>query len=86
MKIHLDITGKALAKPDFAMLRAGLAAVQASTPTATASDRANISTDPAEALMRMFGDRVSDAKDASALHGSFNPGSVPDENDDEMQK
>ena len=51
MKIHLDMTGRPLAKPDFAQLRAGLAAAQATTPTATANDKASTHLDLAEALM-----------------------------------
>jgi len=76
VKIHLDMTGKPLAKPDFAMLRAGLTAAQASTPTVAASDKAHVRLDPTEALTRLFGDYAADAKGAGALHGSFNPASV----------
>ena len=83
MKIHLDMTGKPLAKPDFAMLRAGLTAAQATTPTAAASDRAHSRLDLTEALTRLFGDQVANAKEAAALHGSFNPASVRDEEEDE---
>ena len=83
MKIHLDMTGKALAKPDFAMLRAGLAAAQAMTPTATASDRAQARLDLTEALSLLFGDRVPG--DAPALHGSFHPVPMRDGQDDETK-
>ena len=83
MKIHLDMTGSPLAKPDFAMLRAGLRAAQATTPTAAASDKAHSRLDLTEALTRLFGDQVADAKEAVALHGSFNPASVRDEGEDE---
>ena len=83
MKIHLDMTGKPLAKPDFAMLRAGLTAAQATTPTAAASDKAHSRLDLTEALTRLFGDQVADAKEAAALHGSFNPASVRGEEEDE---
>lgn len=76
MKIHLDMTGRPLAKPDFAMLRAGLTAAQATTPTVAASDKAHARLDLAEALTRLFGDDGSGAKGAVALHGSFNPASV----------
>ena len=76
VKIHLDMTGKSLAKPDFAMLRAGLTAAQASTPTVAASDKAHVPLDPTEALTRLFGDNAADAKGAGALHGSFNPASA----------
>jgi hypothetical protein len=82
VKIHLDMTGKELAKPDFAMLRAGLAAAQATTPTAAASDRAHAHVDLTEALTRLFGDRAAGSFEAATLHGSFNPASLPDENDD----
>jgi len=84
VKIHLDMTGSPLAKPDFAMLRAGLAAAQATTPTAAASDKAHSRLDLTEALTRLFGDQVADAKEAAALHGSFNPASVRDEDEDEI--
>ena len=84
MKIHLDMTGSPLAKPDFAMLRAGLRAAQATTPTAAASDKAHSRLDLAEALTRLFGDQVADAKEAVALHGSFNPASVRDEDENEI--
>ncbi len=83
MKIHLDMTGSPLAKPDFAMLRAGLRAAQATTPTAAASDKAHSRLDLTEALTRLFGDQVADAKEAAALHGSFNPASVRDEGEGE---
>ena len=76
MKIHLDMTGKPLAQLDFAMLRAGLTAAQATTPTATASDKAHARLDLTEALTRLFGDNAADAKGAGALHGSFNPASA----------
>jgi hypothetical protein len=77
------MTGKPLAKPDFAMLRAGLTAAQATTPTAAASDKAHSRLDLTEALTRLFGDQVANAKEAAALHGSFNPASVRDEEEDE---
>jgi hypothetical protein len=83
VKIHLDMTGKPLAKPDFAMLRAGLSAAQATTPTATASDKAHARLDLAEALTRLFGDNATDAKGTVALHGSFNPASVREEDEGE---
>jgi len=83
VKIHLDMTGKPLAKPDFAMLRAGLTAAQAITPTAAASDKAHARLDLTEALIRLFGDNAADAKEAGALHGSFNPASVRDEEEAE---
>ena len=83
MKIHLDMTGSPLAKPDFAMLRAGLAAAQAATPTAAASDKAHSHLDLTEALTRLFGDQAADAKEAAALHGSFNPVSVRDDGETE---
>jgi len=83
VKIHLDMTGRQLAKPDFAMLRAGLTAAQATTPTATASDKAHTRLDLAEALTRLFGDNAADAKGAVALHGSFNPASVREEDEPE---
>lgn len=79
VKIHLDMTGKPLAKPDFAMLRAGLTAAQATTPTAAASDKVHADLDLIEALARLFGDQAADGKGAGALHGSFNPASVRDE-------
>ena len=81
MKIHLDMTGKPLAKPDFAMLRAGLTAAQATTPNAAASAKAHAKLDLAEALTRLFGDNEAGAKGAGALHGSFNPASVREEDD-----
>ena len=84
MKIHLDMTGQPLAKPDFAMLRAGLRAAQATTPTAAASDKAHSRLDLTEALARLFGDQVANADEASALHGSFNPASVRDGEEDEI--
>ena len=84
MKIHLDMTGSPLAKPDFAMLRAGLRAAQATTPTAAASDKAHSRLDLTEALTRLFGDQVADAKETAALHGSFNPASVRDEDENEI--
>ena len=83
MKIHLEMTGKPLAKPDFAMLRAGLTAAQAATPTAAASDKAHARLDVTEALTRLFGDQVADPEEALALHGSFNPASVRDEDESE---
>jgi hypothetical protein len=83
VKIHLDMTGSPLAKPDFAMLRAGLTAAQATTPTAAASDKAHSRLDLTEALTRLFGDQVADAKEAAALHGSFNPASARDGEEDE---
>jgi hypothetical protein len=83
VKIHLDMTGRPLAKPDFAMLRAGLAAAQATTPTAAASDKAHAHLDPTEALTRLFGDQAADAKEAAVLHGSFNPVSA---REDEAEK
>lgn len=83
MKIHLDMSGKPLAKPDFAMLRAGLTAAQATTPTAAASDKAHAHLDLVEALARLFGDDAADGKGADALHGSFNPASVRDEDETE---
>ncbi len=73
VKIHLDMTGQPLGGPDFAMLRAGLRAAQASTPTAAASDRAYARLDLAEALTRLFGDQVIDAPEAAGLHGRFHP-------------
>jgi hypothetical protein len=76
VKIHLDMTGTPLAKPDFAMLRAGLKAAAATTPTATASDKAHARLDLTEALIRLFGDEAGGARGADALHGSFNPASV----------
>jgi hypothetical protein len=76
------MTGKPLAKSDFAMLRAGLAAAQATTPTAAASDKAHSHLDLTEALTRLFGDQAADAKETLALHGSFNPGSVRDGQDE----
>lgn len=79
MKIHLDMTGKPLAKPDFAMLRAGLTAAQATTPTAAASDKAHARLDLTEALIRLFGENAADVRGTDALHGSFNPASVRDE-------
>jgi hypothetical protein len=84
VKIHLDMTGRPLAKPDFAQLRAGLAAAQATTPTAAANDKANSHFDLAEALTRLFGDQVADAKEAAALHGSFHPGSARDEDETQI--
>jgi hypothetical protein len=83
VKIHLDMTGKPLAKPDFAMLRAGLTAAAATTPTAAASDKAHARLDLTEALIRLFGDDAADAKGAVALHGSFNPASVREEGETE---
>lgn len=76
------MTGKQLAKSDFAMLRAGLAAAQATTPTATASDKAHSHLDLTEALTRLFGDNATDGKDTLALHGSFNPVSVREDHDE----
>ncbi|HWI85207.1 MAG TPA: hypothetical protein VNT42_02630, partial [Sphingomonas sp.] len=61
MKIHLDMTGSRLAQPDFAMLRAGIAAAQATTPTAAASEVAHNHFDLAEALTRLFADRATGA-------------------------
>ncbi len=84
MKIHLDMTGKPLDRLDFAMLRAGLTAAQATTPTATASDKAHTQFDLTECLTRLFGDNAADATAVVALHGSFNPASVRDE--DEAEK
>ena len=84
MKIHLDMTGSPLGKPDFAMLRAGLTAAQATTPTVAASDKAHARLDLAEALTRLFGDNAADARGAVALNGSFNPASVREE--DEAEK
>ena len=84
VKIHLDMTGRPLAKPDFAQLRAGFAAAQATTPTATANDKATTHLDLAEALTRLFGDQAADAKEAVALHGSFNPGSVRDADETQL--
>jgi len=84
VKIHLDMTGSPLGKPDFAMLRAGLTAAQATTPTAAASDKAYARLDLAEALTRLFGDNAADATGAVALNGSFNPASVREE--DEAEK
>jgi hypothetical protein len=86
VKIHFDMTGKALAKPDFAMLRAGLTAAQASTPTGAASDRAQRPLDLTEALTLLFGDRVPGGKEAAALHGSFNPASVREEPEDGSER
>ena len=80
------MTGKPLAKPDYAMLRAGLAAAQASTPTAAASDRKHPPLDLTEALTLLFGDRVPDAPQTAALHGSFNPASVREEGDDGSER
>ena len=79
MKIHLDMTGKAVAKPDFALLRAELAAAQAATPTAAASGRARTHVRPTEALTRLFGDQVADQVGFTALHGSFHPASAHEE-------
>jgi hypothetical protein len=84
VKIPFDMTGKAVVKPDFAMLRAGLAAVQAATPTAAASGKAHTRLDLTEALTRLFGDQVADAK--GALNGSFNPVSARDENGDGQER
>ena len=86
MKIHLDMTGKELARPDFAMLRAGLAAAQASTPTATANDRAHAPQDFAEALIRLFGDRAEGVTETRSLHGRFNPVTIHTDDGDEIQK
>ncbi len=86
MKIHLDMTGKPLAKPDFAMLRAGLAAAQATTPTAHASDQAQTRLDLTEALTRLFGDNLATPQEAAALQGSFNPASAREENDEATEK
>jgi len=83
VKIHLDMTGRPLAKPDFAMLRAGLAAAQATTPTAAASDKAHARLDLTEALTRLFGDNSADAEGAVALDGSYNPASVREEDEPE---
>lgn len=78
------MAGKELGKPDFAMLRAGLAAAQATTPTAAASDLAQAPHDLTEALTLLFGDQVTGTREAGALHGSFNPVSVrDDDNHDE---
>jgi hypothetical protein len=73
------MTGKALAKPDFALLRAELTAAQAATPTAAASGKARAHVRPTEALTRVFGDQVTDQVGFTALHGSFNPASVQEE-------
>lgn len=79
VKIHIDMAGKPLAEQDFAKLRAGISAAQATTPTAAASDRAHAQLDPTEALTRLFGDEVAGAAEKAALHGSFNPASARDE-------
>jgi hypothetical protein len=78
--------GKELAKPDYAMLRAGLRAAQAATPTAAASDKAHMRLDLAEALMGLFGDEGTRAKEAAALHGSFNPVSARSDTEDGTEK
>jgi len=84
VKIQFDMTGKTPAKPDFALLRAGIAAVQAATPTAAANGKARSQLNLTEALIRLFGDRTADA--AGALHGSFNPVSVRDDNESEPER
>lgn len=86
MKIHLDMTGKALGKADFATLRAGLAAAQATTRTAAASDQVRPPLDLTEALTLLFGDRVPGGRDAAALYGSFHPVPMRDDIDDETKR
>ena len=71
MKIKLDTVGAIPLRPDFAMLRAGLTAAQAATPTALAAHIVRVSIDPEEALYALFAD--GDARDlTAAMQGSFN--------------
>ena len=86
VKIQFDMTGKTPAKPDFALLRAGIAAVQAATPTAAANGKARSQLNLTEALIRLFGDRTADTAGAGALHGRFNPVSVRDDTESEPER
>lgn len=70
VKIHLDWSGAPPAKPDFAMLRAGIQAAQAATRTAEASGHARVRPELTEALARLFGGAIDEA--AAGLGGSFN--------------
>ena len=78
MKIKLDIVGTKPFRPDFAMLRAGLAAAQATTPTALAAHGRSEPVDPEDALYALFADgdlsaAAGGARDlTAAMHGSFN--------------
>ncbi|UAK24874.1 hypothetical protein [Sphingomonas nostoxanthinifaciens] len=71
MKMRFDVGGAVPTHPDFDMLRAGLAAAQAATPTALASLRTRPLLDRAEALVRLFGEDRAD--DRTALCGCFHP-------------
>lgn len=80
MKMRIDTGGALPSRPDFDMLRAGLAAAQATTPTAQASERARPDIDPAEALVRMFAQAAGLGSGSAALRGSFKPDlATPDE-------
>ncbi|WP_294393053.1 hypothetical protein [uncultured Sphingomonas sp.] len=80
MKIDLNWRGEDPAKSDYAMLRASIAAAQASTPTASASERAKGRSEASEALTCLFGD--ADLVDQARLHGSFNPAQAHDADGD----
>ena len=71
MKIKLDTVGAAPMHPDFAMLRAGLAAAQATTPTALAAHVAHAPVEPQDALYAVVAEGDVHAA-ATAMHGSFN--------------
>jgi hypothetical protein len=71
VKIKLDTVGAVAMHPDFAMLRAGLVAAQATTPTALAAHIVRDPVAPQDALYALFAE--GDAHDATtAMHGSFN--------------
>jgi len=71
MKIKLDLVGAVAMNPDFAMLRAGLAAVQANTPTAMAAHIVRPSVAPQDAFYALFAE--GDVQNATnVMHGSFN--------------
>jgi hypothetical protein len=71
VKIKLDTVGAVPMHPDFAMLRAGLAAAQATTPTALAAHVVRAPVELQDALYALFAE--GDAHDATtAMHGSFN--------------
>lgn len=71
VKVRLNWRGSEPVKPDFEMLRAGLEAAQARTPTAEANERTKYRPGLTEALIRLFGE--AGAADQGRFHGSFNP-------------
>lgn len=79
MKIVIDPRGATPARPDFGMIRAGLAAAQAMTPTAAACERREAPVEPVEALTRLFADNQAADEPQSSLTGSFNPGQAVSE-------